>query len=113
MLTSLNTTIGIAQPDLSSTGVATNGTLASGGLTGAKQAAAPAPFADLFSDAVGQVNQLEEQAHTAVDGLMAGSGVDVHTATIAMEKANMAFEMALAVHNKAMQAYQSVMGMQF
>lgn len=106
MLTSLVSAIGIAQRDLSSTGTVTNS--ASG-----KQGAAPSPFADLIKDAVGQVNQLEEQAHTAVAGLMTGSGVDVHTAMIATEKASMSFELALAVHNKAMQAYQSVMGMQF
>jgi len=77
------------------------------------QTAASSPFADLIGDAVGQVNQLDEQAHAAVTGLMTGSGVDVHQAMIATEKANMAFELALAVHNKAVQAYQSVMGMQF
>jgi flagellar hook-basal body complex protein FliE len=81
------------------------------GATGA--AAGSAPFADLFTDAIGQVNQLESQAHVAVDGLMTGSGVDVHQAMIATEKADMAFELALAVRNKAMQAYQQVMGMQF
>jgi flagellar hook-basal body complex protein FliE len=75
--------------------------------------AAPAPFSDLISDAIGQVNQLEGQANAAVTGLMTGTGVDVHTAMIASEKANMALELALAVHNKAVQAYQTVMGMQF
>jgi flagellar hook-basal body complex protein FliE len=44
---------------------------------------------------------------------MTGTGVDVHQAMIATQKADMAFELALAVHNKAVQAYQSVMGMQF
>jgi flagellar hook-basal body complex protein FliE len=77
------------------------------------QAAAPTPFADLMTDAMGQVNQLEDQAHSAVEGLMTGSGVDVHQAMIATQKASMAFELALAVRNKAVQAYQSVIGMQF
>ncbi len=72
-----------------------------------------APFGDLFTDAIGQVNQLEDQARTAVDGLMAGKGVDVHQAMIATEKADMSFEFALAVRNKAVQAYQTVIGMQF
>jgi len=70
------------------------------------------PFSDLVTDAVGQVNQLEAQAQTAVSGLMTGSGVDVHQAMIATQKASMAFELALAVRNKAVQAYQSVIGMQ-
>ena len=73
----------------------------------------PTPFSELLTDAVGQVDQLEAQAHTAVAGLMSGSGVDVHQAMIATQKASMSFELALAVRNKAVQAYQQVMGMQF
>ncbi|MGC1462324.1 MAG: flagellar hook-basal body complex protein FliE [Terracidiphilus sp.] len=76
-------------------------------------AEAPAPFSDLLTDAVGQVNQLESQARTAVDGLISGAGVDVHQAMIATQKASMSFELALAVRNKAVQAYQQVIGMQF
>jgi flagellar hook-basal body complex protein FliE len=71
------------------------------------------PFADLLSDAVGTVTQLQDQSHATVTGLLTGSGVDVHTAMIATEKADMAFELALAVRNKAVQAYQQVVGMQF
>ena len=78
-----------------------------------KQQGAPEPFSDLLTDAVGQVNKLEGQARAAVDGLMTGSGVDVHTAMIAEQKADMAFELALSVRNKAVAAYQQVMGMQF
>ena len=74
---------------------------------------APAPFSDLLTGAIGAAGQLDDQARAAVDGLMTGSGVDVHQAMIATEKADMAFEMALAVRNKAVQAYQSVIGMQF
>ena len=77
------------------------------------QQAVPAPFADLFTDAAGQVTQLEGQARASIDGLMTGSGVDVHEAMIAAQKASMAFELALAVRNKAVEAYQQVMGMQF
>jgi flagellar hook-basal body complex protein FliE len=79
----------------------------------ATPSAAPAPFSDLLTDAVGEVNALQDQAAAAVKGLMTGSGVDVHQAMIATEKASMAFELALAVRNKAVQAYQQVMGMQF
>lgn len=71
------------------------------------------PFSNLFRDAVGQVNTLESQARSAMTGLMTGAGVDVHQAMIATQKAQMAFELALSVRNKAVQAYQSVMGMQF
>jgi flagellar hook-basal body complex protein FliE len=86
---------------------------ANAGSTSIRSQSASAPFSTLLSDAVGQVNVLENQARTAVQGLMTGSGVDVHQAMIATQKADMAFELALSVRNKAIQAYQSVMGMQF
>jgi|SRR5271165_2564952 len=79
----------------------------------ASQPAGPAPFSDLLTDAVGQVNQLQSQANSAITGLMSGTGVDVHQAMIATQKASMAFELTLAVRNKAVQAYQQVVGMQF
>jgi flagellar hook-basal body complex protein FliE len=81
--------------------------------TPASPAAGSAPFSDLMTDAVDQVNHLEDSARTAVDGLMSGSGVDVHQAMIATQKASMAFELALSVRNKAVQAYEQVIGMQF
>ena len=72
-----------------------------------------APFAGLFQDAVKNVQTLEQQASSAVEGLMDGSGVDIHTAMIATEKADTAFQLALAVRSKAVGAYQQIMGMQF
>lgn len=77
------------------------------------QASGQMPFSDLMSDAVESVNTLETQARAAVSGLMSGTGVDVHEAMIATQKASMAFELALSVRNKAVQAYQQVIGMQF
>lgn len=88
-----------------------------GGAATAFAAPAPAtstaPFSDLLTDSVKQVDQLESQARTAVNGLMSGAGVDVHQAMIATQKASMAFELALSVRNKAVQAYEQVIGMQF
>ncbi len=103
------TAINSVMPGLNTTGVSTTNLLT----TQANQPGASAPFSNLITDAVGQVSLLEQQAQSAVTGLMTGSGVDVHQAMIATQKADMAFELALAVHNKAVQAYQSVMGMQF
>jgi flagellar hook-basal body complex protein FliE len=66
-----------------------------------------------MSQSVGQVQQLETQAQTAIEGLMTGSGIDVHEVMIASQKAEMAFELMLSVRNKALAAYQQVVGMQF
>jgi len=105
-ISSVNTTTQAVQ-GLTGYGVGSYATPAGG------SGASPTPFSELLTDAVGQVDQLEEQAHAAVTGLMSGNGVDVHQVMIATEKANMAFELALAVRNKAVQAYQQVIGMQY
>ena len=101
--------------DIAAIGPATAATAtAAPAASGASSVVASAvPFGSLLQDAVGQVNSLETQAHSAVQGLMTGTGVDVHQAMIATQKSSMAFELALSVRNKAVQAYQSVMGMQF
>jgi flagellar hook-basal body complex protein FliE len=67
----------------------------------------------VLKNAIDGVDGLEQQASTAVEGVLSGSGVDVHEAMIATQKADLSFEMALAVRNKAVAAYQQVMGMQF
>jgi flagellar hook-basal body complex protein FliE len=82
------------------------------GSAAAGQAVA-APFGDLLKNAITGVDALQQQATDAVEDLLAGNGVDVHQAMIATQKADLSFELALAVRNKAVAAYQQVMGMQF
>lgn len=84
-------------------------------LAGAKQSAETdkVPFADLFQNALHNVEDLEQKATTAVQGLLDGSGVDVHTAMIATSDADAAFELTLAVRNKAVAAFQQMMALQF
>jgi flagellar hook-basal body complex protein FliE len=107
MLTAISPMTSAAQALTTLSGTQSSATSASGA------GSSSTPFSELLTDAVGQVNQLQDQARAAVSGLMTGSGVDVHQAMIATEKASMSFELALAVRNKAIQAYQSVIGMQF
>lgn len=105
-MTAFNPISGITSAIASSAGTAA-------GINVTAKSSEATPFSDLLTDSVGEVNSLQDQAATAVKGLMTGSGVDVHQAMIATEKASMAFELALAVRNKAVQAYQQVMSMQF
>ena len=80
---------------------------------GAGEAGAATPFSGIFQSKVQQTAQLDAKASQAVTGLLSGQGVEVHDAMIATEKADMAFELALQVRNKAVGAYQQMMGMQF
>ena len=72
-----------------------------------------AGFGDLFRSASQQMQHLDQSAQSAVMGLLSGSGVEVHEAMIATQKADLAFQLALQVRNKAVAAYQQMMQMQF
>jgi flagellar hook-basal body complex protein FliE len=72
-----------------------------------------APFAGMFQTMVQQTSALDKKASQAVTGVLTGQGVEIHDAMIATQKADMAFELALQVRNKAVAAYQQMMGMQF
>ncbi|SNS44837.1 flagellar hook-basal body complex protein FliE [Granulicella rosea] len=72
-----------------------------------------APFGGVLKSMVDETNDLQNKASEAVTGLLGGTGVEVHDAMIATQKASMAFELALQVRNKAVGAYQQMMGMQF
>lgn len=70
-------------------------------------------FGDFLQQAVTSLQETEQDASSKVTGLLSGDGTDIHTALIATQKASLAFDLALAVRNKALGAYQQVMGMQF
>lgn len=79
----------------------------------AMNAAAPVPFSGMLKAMVAQTSALDDQATKAVTGVLDGQGVDIHDAMIATQKADMAFQLALEVRNKAVGAYQQMMAMQF
>lgn len=84
------------------------------GMTGgAANAASPVPFSGMLKAMVEQTSALDDKAAKAVTGVMDGQGVDIHDAMIATQKADMALQLALEVRNKAVGAYQQMMGMQF
>ncbi len=70
-------------------------------------------FFDALQGAMDQVEQLHQDAQGKVAGMLDGSGEDVHSAMIAVEKAGLAFEMMVQVRNKIVQAYQTVSQMNF
>lgn len=78
-----------------------------------KNVSVDAPFSGLFRSMVEQTSALDKQASQAVAGLLSGRGVEIHDAMIATQKADLAFELALQVRNKAVAAYQQMMSMQF
>lgn len=71
------------------------------------------PFANVLQGALQQIGKLENDATAKVDGLLRGTGVDVHEAMISTERSDLAFEMTLALRSKAVSAYEQLNSMQF
>jgi flagellar hook-basal body complex protein FliE len=71
------------------------------------------PFSAVVHSILDQQQALGKAASDAVTGLLNGSGTEIHDVMIASQKASVAFELALQVRNKAVAAYQQMMGMQF
>jgi flagellar hook-basal body complex protein FliE len=70
-------------------------------------------FVETLRGAMDQVEQAQSTADTKVAGFLDGSGMDVHTAMIAVEKADLSFQLMMQVRNKIVAAYQEISRMQF
>lgn len=69
-------------------------------------------FGDLLKQALKEVNQASAQAEDEARNLMTGESADMHTAMLAVQKADLSFQMMMAVRSKLIDAYREVMRMQ-
>ncbi|BDU68536.1 hypothetical protein GETHOR_06370 [Geothrix oryzae] len=69
-------------------------------------------FGDLLKQAMQEVNQVSAQAEGEARNLMTGESADMHTAMLAVQKADLSFQMMMAVRSKLIDAYREVMRMQ-
>lgn len=76
-------------------------------------AASGGGFADTLRGAMEEMGQLQTQAEGKVASVLEGGGGDVHTALIAVEKADLSFQLMMQVRNKIVSAYQEISRMQF
>jgi flagellar hook-basal body complex protein FliE len=70
-------------------------------------------FADTLRGAMDEMGDLSSQAESKVAGVLTGNGADVHSALIAVEKADLSFQLMMQVRNKIVSAYQEISRMQF
>jgi flagellar hook-basal body complex protein FliE len=70
-------------------------------------------FLNVLHSAMDDMQQLQGQAETKVAGVLEGNGADVHTALIAVEKADLSFQLMMQVRNKIVSAYEEISRMQF
>jgi flagellar hook-basal body complex protein FliE len=81
------------------------------GASGAAQSAPLASFQEFFADAVKKTADLDAAAQDQQKQLLVGNTDNIHDVMIAMEKADVAMQLTMAVRNKVIDAYTEVMRM--
>lgn len=85
------------------------------GKAGAIAPAQPADgnsFAAMLDHMVADVNAQQTLANQTVNALQSGQNVPLHQAVIAMEEANVSFQLMVEVRNRLLDSYQEIMRMQ-
>ena len=70
-------------------------------------------FFQTLEGAMGKVQEMQSGADQQVAGVLQGNAQDLHSAMVAVEKADLSFQMMMQVRNKIVQAYQTIAQMQF
>ncbi len=76
-------------------------------------AAESGKFLETLQQSIDQAEGAQGAAATQVAQLLNGKGADLHSAMIAVEKADLSFQLMMQVRNKIVQAYQQISNMQF
>jgi flagellar hook-basal body complex protein FliE len=81
--------------------------------------AAPTPaqpqgkdFQAYLKQALGEVNDLKQQADQAIRQLVGEGEGDLQETIVAMEKADVSFRLMMQIRNKILEAYQEIVRMQ-
>ena len=69
-------------------------------------------FGAILKGTINQVNQVQQEADQAIQELAAGNEKDIHQTMIALEKAEVSFQLMMQVRNKIISAYEEIMRMQ-
>jgi flagellar hook-basal body complex protein FliE len=69
-------------------------------------------FAAALREAVEEVNDLYQTSGQEIRRLVIGESDDLHSTLLAVQRAELAFELMLEVRNKVVQAYQEIMRIQ-
>jgi flagellar hook-basal body complex protein FliE len=70
-------------------------------------------FSGVLKNALNQVNVLNDGAGQQIGTLLKGGNTDMSSVMVAVEKADVAFQLMMQVRNKIVSAYQDIEKMQF
>ena len=69
-------------------------------------------FGEMLKEAISEVNQLTTDADTAIQRQIAsGETTDLHATIVALEKAEISFQLMMQIRNKIVKAYEEIMRM--
>jgi flagellar hook-basal body complex protein FliE len=71
-----------------------------------------AGFGSVLADAIGRVDQFQQNAGSSIAKFLSGEDEEVHKVALATQQASISFDLFLQVRNKVVSAYQEVMRMQ-
>lgn len=66
-------------------------------------------FGNFLTKAVSEVNGLQQEADNKIEQMVLGKGITPHEAMVALEKADVAFQLMNQVRSKIVRAYEEVM----
>ncbi len=70
-------------------------------------------FGDVLQGALQNVNKLSGGAEQQITNMLQGGSADMSSVMVAVEKADVAFQLMMQVRNKIVNAYQDIEKMQF
>lgn len=79
---------------------------------GPERAPGSSEFKNVLQGAIDQVEQSRSDANQSVQNFLTGDGEDLHSTVLAVQRADLEFDMLMQVRNKVVSAYQEVMRMQ-
>ena len=82
------------------------------GLGAETSPAGGASFKDTLSRALGDVQELQDDAGGVVEAFLRGEPVELHDVMAAVEEAGIALEMLIEVRDRLIEAYRTVVNMQ-
>ena len=68
-------------------------------------------FGQMLEGSMERVNQLQKEADANINNLANGQHTDIHQTMIAVEKADVSFELLMQIRNKLIAAYDQIMRM--
>ena len=82
------------------------------GSPGSAGTAGSSGFVDSLKSAIGKVNDTQLEAGRAVDALMTGETQDLHRTMVALQQADVSFQLMMQIRNKLVAAYEEIQRMQ-